>query len=62
MVHNVDSFDVIQCHDVVKAISKLTENKTTGVDGVSAEHLKFADDGSSALNVPYSLYGSWDAA
>lgn len=42
VVRDVDHFDVIQCHEVLKVISKRSENKATGADGVSAEHLKFA--------------------
>lgn len=42
MVNDVDHVDVIMAHEVLKAVTKLSKNKASGQDGVSAEHLKFA--------------------
>lgn len=42
MVNDVDHVDIIMAHEVLKAVTKLSKNKASGQDGVSAEHLKFA--------------------
>lgn len=41
-VDNVDNVDAIKCHEVSKAIRNLAANKSTGLDSISAEHLKNA--------------------
>ena len=43
-VDDIDSNDsmVIMSHEVCQAINKLSDNKASGVDHISAEHLKYA--------------------
>ena len=41
-VANVENIDMITTHEVSQAIKNLSDNKTTGMDYISAEHLKCA--------------------
>ena len=41
-VANVENIDMITTHEVSQAIKNISDNKTTGMDYISAEHLKFA--------------------
>jgi len=41
-VDNVDFVETIRTHEVYQAIKRLSANKSTGMDLISAEHLKFA--------------------
>uniref|UniRef100_A0A3P9H128 Reverse transcriptase domain-containing protein n=1 Tax=Oryzias latipes TaxID=8090 RepID=A0A3P9H128_ORYLA len=42
VANDADTTGIITTHNVHQAISRLSNNKATGLDGVSSEHVKFA--------------------
>ena len=50
---------IIMPQEVDKAINKLSKNKASGLDGITAEHLKYASAKTSLLGLCFNGFYSW---